>query len=61
MALSETKVTAIFAAFQARFDSALWLFFVRSRFCASVHFSLDSWVSWRLKRRRPEFIIIKIS
>jgi hypothetical protein len=41
MALSETKVTAIFAAFQARFDTALWLFFVRSRFCAFVLFTLE--------------------
>jgi hypothetical protein len=45
MALSETKVEAIFAAFQARVDSALWLFFVRSRFCASVHSALLSFMA----------------
>jgi hypothetical protein len=39
MALSEMRVEAIFAAFQARVDSALWLFFVRSRFCVAFLFS----------------------
>jgi hypothetical protein len=38
MVLSEMEVEAIFAAFQARVDCALGLFFVRSRFCVALLF-----------------------